>query len=478
MFDCEKYDFTDGEIRDAAAHDRLLSLEIEFNRQCNYRCPYCYVGESEKPSAVYDGEIISRGISQAAALGARKIVILGGEPLIYKDMREKIQEIVDLGMGAEIFTNGSLVTQELAKFFFEHGCRVAVKLNTLDGAVHDRLTGVKNSLENSLCALDLLKDAGFTEKMLCASTVMSTENLDGIVDLWKYLRERAITPYFEIMTPQGRLLSHRSLEVDTLRLKGIFDAIQAYDNAHGHGWKAQPPLVGSKCLRHTYSALMKASGDVFPCVGVDLRIGNIMDSPLRILLSESPIIRDLKNHLNMIKGPCRACEKAAMCYGCRGAAYQMTGDYLASDPLCWRNHDKLGQIQVLPVPAAPYVPHKPPMAMMDAILEVSNDSKVSAKIREDNLFLGSDGVLDRCAIPELVSQAAAAVESFRYDGRELRGFLASGQKIAVQDDIRLGDEIVVSFKEMNTMPNWYLLTFAITKDGKLCASGEINVCQM
>ncbi len=46
---------------------------------------------------------------------------------------------------------------------------------------------------------------------------------------------------------------------------------------------------------------------------------------------------NLKNYREMIKGPCRTCEKSSECYGCRGAAYQLTGDYLASDPTCWRN---------------------------------------------------------------------------------------------------------------------------------------------
>ena len=33
MFDLHHYDFTDAEIAAAAAADRLLSLEVEFNRQ-------------------------------------------------------------------------------------------------------------------------------------------------------------------------------------------------------------------------------------------------------------------------------------------------------------------------------------------------------------------------------------------------------------------------------------------------------------
>ena len=36
-----------------------------------------------------------------------------------------------------------------------------------------------------------------------------------------------------------------------------------------------------------------------------------------------------------IDAACRACGFAGECYGCRGNAYQATGDYLAADPGCW-----------------------------------------------------------------------------------------------------------------------------------------------
>ncbi|MFH0729049.1 MAG: hypothetical protein V2B19_22260 [Pseudomonadota bacterium] len=62
------------------------------------------------------------------------------------------------------------------------------------------------------------------------------------------------------------------------------------------------------------------------------------------ILSESRLLKDLKNYRSTIKVTCRTCDKADHCYGCRGAAYQLTSDYLASDPLCWHNVD-CGHIQ-------------------------------------------------------------------------------------------------------------------------------------
>jgi MoaA/NifB/PqqE/SkfB family radical SAM enzyme len=38
-----------------------------------------------------------------------------------------------------------------------------------------------------------------------------------------------------------------------------------------------------------------------------------------------------------VKGPCGSCDLSDGCYGCRGAAFQVTGEYPASDPLCRRN---------------------------------------------------------------------------------------------------------------------------------------------
>jgi radical SAM protein with 4Fe4S-binding SPASM domain len=108
----------------------------------------------------------------------------------------------------------------------------------------------------------------------------------------------------------------------------------------GRDWEPQPPLVGNKCMRHQVSCVVTATGDVTPCVGVTIALDNIRNNKLAHILKHSEVINNLKNYRNMIKGVCRTCEKAEECYGCRGAAYQMTGDYLASDPTCWRNKEE------------------------------------------------------------------------------------------------------------------------------------------
>ena len=105
-----------------------------------------------------------------------------------------------------------------------------------------------------------------------------------------------------------------------------------------------------------------------PCVGLNAVIGNVTTQPLAEILASSSLLNDLKNYRQKIKPPCRDCDRAESCYGCRGAAYQLTGDYLAADPMCWRNADQLSTITCLPCPAQPLIPHQSPIAMIDSIV--------------------------------------------------------------------------------------------------------------
>ena len=220
-----RFDFSEEEIR-ALPPGRLLSMAIEFTRKCNYRCPYCYAsegGDSGLEDEMTEEEIRS-AIRQAAELGARKIVILGGEPLVYPHLNEMIDFISDLGMGAEIFTNGGLMTPERAAFFFSRGCRVVVKLNTFKPEIHDRMTGRKNSLSLALSALEMLRAAGYRhlKKMLGAATVLSSLNIDEAVGMWKFLRDHNIEPYFPPDDCSNGVDSHRILFQRRFHIKRRF----------------------------------------------------------------------------------------------------------------------------------------------------------------------------------------------------------------------------------------------------------------
>jgi radical SAM protein with 4Fe4S-binding SPASM domain len=76
-------------------------------------------------------------------------------------------------------------------------------------------------------------------------------------------------------------------------------------------------------------------GDVNPCPGVSISIGNTRDASLHDILKASKVIQELRDIRKKIKGRCATCTHNEFCYGCRGHAYQVTGDHLAEDPICW-----------------------------------------------------------------------------------------------------------------------------------------------
>jgi hypothetical protein len=74
------FEFSAEAIAQAAHHNRLLSMEIEFSQRCNFRCPYCYVPWKKKFKDELSLEEIRAVIMEAKALGAGKIIVLCGEP--------------------------------------------------------------------------------------------------------------------------------------------------------------------------------------------------------------------------------------------------------------------------------------------------------------------------------------------------------------------------------------------------------------
>ncbi|MCG8334174.1 MAG: radical SAM protein [Proteobacteria bacterium] len=335
------FEFPPEDIEKVRKSGGLLSMEIEFSLRCNFNCPYCYVGTESDFANELSEEEIKRTIQQAKDLGARKIIILGGEPMIYAKTLEMIQYMRDLDLEVEMFTNGSRITAKVAQQLFRNGVRVVLKMNTFKADLQNKLSGTHNAHRIIHTAFDNLKKAGYPSEnaVLAISTIICQQNFSELPDFWTWLRDRNILPYFEMITPQENALDNDWLYVEPDKVFKLFQQLSDIDRSkYGIEWDPQPPLVGNKCLRHQFSCLVNSQGDVLPCVGVTLSIGNVRQKSLGKILQESEVMRNLKNYKETIKGECAACEKSEYCYGCRGTAYQLTGDYLASDPLCWKNH--------------------------------------------------------------------------------------------------------------------------------------------
>ncbi|MFT5434074.1 MAG: MoaA/NifB/PqqE/SkfB family radical SAM enzyme, partial [Myxococcota bacterium] len=84
-----------------------LVVSMVVTNRCNYSCGYCdrWDGRGRQLTTL---EILAM-LDDMAALGTRRIIFTGGEPLIRKDMFDIIRRAKTHGMKVHINSNGVLV---------------------------------------------------------------------------------------------------------------------------------------------------------------------------------------------------------------------------------------------------------------------------------------------------------------------------------------------------------------------------------
>jgi radical SAM protein with 4Fe4S-binding SPASM domain len=476
------FEFTKQELDDAVTNKRLLSMEIEFSLRCNLRCQYCYVPEKEHLENELSREEICDIILQAKGLGAKKIIVLGGEPMLYPHIMEMLRFIRKEGLAVTMFTNGFGITSNRARQLFDLGIFVVLKMNSRIENIQDALSGKKGAYKNIQDAFKNLKSAGYPGNPgnFAVSTIICQQNIDDIPQMWEWLRQQNIMPYFEMITPKGRARKNEWLNVNIHHLEEVFKKLAEIDRVtFDRHWQPQPPLVGIKCLRHQFSCMVNSQGFVFPCVGINIPVGNVKKSKLAGIIRDSEVIQDLRNYHNSIKGPCRDCDKSYECYGCRGTAYQLTGDYLASDPSCWHNANRQNDIVHLPVVVDRLIPQQAPMRVIDRLEKVAERTgEVSVSISNDMLFLGEDGTLDEVVYLELIAQGIAALDGFKKAGASkeaIGGLLIGVKKLEIFGTAQIGDCLTVAIFKDARYGNFFVVQGKVFKGDELLAQGQINI---
>jgi cyclic pyranopterin phosphate synthase len=149
----------------------LRDLRISVTDRCNFRCGYCMPGAvyGEKYRFLPRDEILSfEEIERLArlfvSLGATKLRVTGGEPLIRHQLPRLIERLAALDGVADLAltTNGHLLA-DLAQSLKDAGLRrVTVSLDSHDEDVFKRMTGRKFGPERVLAGIDAARRVGLT----------------------------------------------------------------------------------------------------------------------------------------------------------------------------------------------------------------------------------------------------------------------------------------------------------------------------
>lgn len=96
----------------------LTLATIEIITSCNFKCPHCYL--DNKTSLGLNLNEWKGVITKLIKKGCRKIIITGGEPLLYKDFIPLYTFIHQQKIDILLFTNASLMTEKHFELFEKH----------------------------------------------------------------------------------------------------------------------------------------------------------------------------------------------------------------------------------------------------------------------------------------------------------------------------------------------------------------------
>jgi cyclic pyranopterin phosphate synthase len=136
--------------------------------RCNFRCRYCMPKEvfgsafRFLPRAeILSYEEIGRVARAAWELGARKMRLTGGEPLLRRDLPELVAMLAALpGVEVALTTNGALLAERAGALAAAGLSRVTVSLDSLDDAVFRAMNDVDFPVAHVLAGIDAAAAAG------------------------------------------------------------------------------------------------------------------------------------------------------------------------------------------------------------------------------------------------------------------------------------------------------------------------------
>ena len=336
-------DFSKEAIETCVKTNSLLRVSFALSKKCNLRCPFCYANacnsEVATPNDDFTFDKIKNIINQVKEVGGKTITLVGGEPTIHPHFKEIVSFTNSLNLTTVIFTNGIVINKELADFLYKNNASLIVKLNSVDNAkIQNQMVGnVSGAFEKIQNTLAILQKVGFnktTPTRLAIETVISKTNLTEIPKIFKFARMNNIYPYIELVTPAGRDAEYSDI-ITKIEAKNIFYELLKIDETEfGYTWIPRPPQIASTCKYYFTAVYINSDGVVQPCPTVKIELGNLKHEKLSEILNK-PQTKNIRDIQKNIKGKCQTCSYHLECYGCRGAAFNTSGDVFCADPICW-----------------------------------------------------------------------------------------------------------------------------------------------
>ncbi len=355
--------------------DKRPVIVWNITRRCNLKCVHCYAHAKDQ---VFDNELTTeQGKNLIDDLSQFKVPVLllsGGEPTIRKDLPELAAYAIEKGMRAVISTNGTLITQQMARVLKDIGLSyVGISLDGME-KIHDRFRGVKGAFRAALEGIKNCQDAGI--KVGLRFTI-NKFNVDEIENVFKLLEDMDIPRacfYHLVYAGRGSKLVEEDLTHDETR-KAVDLIMDLTKKLHDKGKEkeiltvdnhADGPYIYLRLLKEDPKRaaevleLLKMnegnnSGRGIGCISWDGEVyadqfwrhysfGNVQKRPFSEIWTDTsePLMKKLKEKKKYVKGRCAKCRWLDVCAGnFRVRAEAITGDAFAPDPACYLTDEEI-----------------------------------------------------------------------------------------------------------------------------------------
>ena len=330
---------------------RIVAFEV--TRKCRFNCIHCRAAASEKADSEYLTTAQCKQILFSLAEYNKCLVILtGGEPMEREDIYELIEFGNIAGHRMAMATCGYSINDDTAKKL--KGCGILTLSFSLDGSdanSHDSFRRIAGAFEITLAAIEKSRRNEIRFQINTTVTSRNTEHVPKIAHLAQELGAYCFNPFILVPTGRGATIldeildpvKYEKLLRDLAKIKKEspidvrvtcgpqFSRIMK--QADSKAFLGKRKFQG--CMAGGDFAFISYRGDVQTCGFLNISTGNLIDNGYNFadIWENSTLFKNVRN-LSLYQGRCGKCEYIDSCGGCRARAYAMTGDYLASDPIC------------------------------------------------------------------------------------------------------------------------------------------------
>ena len=357
------------------SEDKKPVVVWNVTRACNLKCIHCYARAADqkyKEELTHDQAL--KLIDELADFGVPVILFSGGEPFMRTDLVDLARHTVQNGMRAVISTNGTLINRDKACELREIGLSyVGVSLDGME-EVHDHFRGKKGAFRE---AMDGIKNCKEADLKVGLRFTMNRLNVDEIPKIFDLIEEYDIPrACFYHLVYAGRGTDLVKDDLDHSETRKVVDLIiERTKDFHDRGMPkeiltvdnhADGPYVYLRMLRENNPRagevlqLLKmnegnSSGRGIGCISWDGKVhadqfwrhysfGNVLERPFGEIWSDlsNPLMAQLKDKKNYIKGRCAKCKWLDVCAGnFRVRAEAVTGDIWGEDPACYLTDEEI-----------------------------------------------------------------------------------------------------------------------------------------